>query len=279
VDLAEYRKSSFDIWQKMAAGWDRRRQWMWDASRPVGEQMVAKLDPQPGQTILELAAGTGETGFAAAARLGDTGRLISTDFSPQMLDAARRRAGELGLSNVEFRVMDAERMDLADDSVDGVLCRFGFMLMADPAAALSETRRVLRAGGRLSLSVWGALEHNPWAALAGGVLVAQGHLPMPQPGEPGIFALGSEERIRELVIPAGFGTVPVEAVPVEWRFEDFEAYWSFLQEVAGVVAVVLERLTDDQRAQVRDAIESGSAGFRANGGYTMPGVALNAVAS
>jgi len=68
-----------------------------------------------------------------------------------MVAAARCESHRLGLANVEHREMDAERMDLEDDSVDGVLCRWGYMLMADPATALAETRRVLRAGGRLSL--------------------------------------------------------------------------------------------------------------------------------
>jgi ubiquinone/menaquinone biosynthesis C-methylase UbiE len=150
VDLDEYRRASHDTWQRMAMGWERELDWVWSASRPVGEGMVAMLDPQPGQTLLELAAGTGETGFAAAAMVGDSGKLISSDFAFEMVEAARRRAAQLGLNNVEFRVMDAEHMDLEDDSVDGVLCRWGFMLMADPVAALRETRRVLRDGGRVA---------------------------------------------------------------------------------------------------------------------------------
>ena len=115
----------------MAAGWDRERSWMWEASRAVSEEMLKALGPEPGQTILELAAGTGETGFAAARAIGPDGRLISTDFAPEMVAAARRASERLGLANVEHREMDAERMDLDDDSVDGVLCRWGYMLMAD----------------------------------------------------------------------------------------------------------------------------------------------------
>jgi ubiquinone/menaquinone biosynthesis C-methylase UbiE len=279
VDLAEYRKTSHAIWEQMAAGWDRRRQWIWDVSRPVGEWMVAKLDPQPGQTILELAAGTGETGFGAAARLGDDGRLISTDFSAPMIDAARRGADELGLANVDFRVMDAERMDLPDDSVDGVLCRWGYMLMADPAAALSETRRVLRDGGRVALSVWGPPEGNPFATLGREALMERGHMQAPKPRDPGIFAMSSEERIRELLGGAGFRDVDVEPLPVEWRFEDFDAYWRFLQEQVGVIALVLARLSDSERAQVHATIEENAAAFRSNDGYALPGLTLNAVAS
>ena len=94
--------------------------------------------------MLELAAGVGDTGFMAARLVGETGRVIITDFAPEMVAAARRRVEESGIRNVEFRVLDAERMDLETDSVDGVLCRWGYMLMIDPAAAFADTRRVLR---------------------------------------------------------------------------------------------------------------------------------------
>ena len=87
--------------------------------------------------------------------------MISSDFSPAMVEVARRRGAKLRLRNVEYRVIDGERIELGDDSVDGVLCQSGYMLLADPAAALAETRRVLRSGGRLALSVWGAPERNP----------------------------------------------------------------------------------------------------------------------
>jgi ubiquinone/menaquinone biosynthesis C-methylase UbiE len=155
VGSEDYRNASYQIWQAMAAGWSRERNWMWQASHAVSEKMLEALAPQPGQTILELAAGTGETGFAAARAIAPAGRLISTDFAPEMVAAARRESDRLGLANVEHREMDAERMDLEDDSVDGVLCRWGYMLMADSARALAHTRRVLRAGGRLSLSCGG----------------------------------------------------------------------------------------------------------------------------
>jgi ubiquinone/menaquinone biosynthesis C-methylase UbiE len=102
--------------------------------------------------------------------------------------------------------MDAERIELDSDSVDGVLCRFGYMLMADPAAALGETRRVLRPGGRLALAVWGVPERNPWAAIGGRMLVERGHMPPPEPGAPRVFSMGSEERTRALVEGAGFAT-------------------------------------------------------------------------
>jgi ubiquinone/menaquinone biosynthesis C-methylase UbiE len=274
---ADYRNESHHIWEEMAAGWERDAARVWEASRETGEWLVTKLAPEPGQTILELAAGNGETGFTAAARLGDEGRLISTDFSARMVEGARRRAAELGLRNCEFRVMDAERMDLETDSVDGVLCRWGYMLMADPAAAVAETRRVLRDGGRLALSVWGDPQRNVWASAGGGALVKHGHMPPPAPGVPGIFRLAGPDHLRELVTGAGFAEPEIEEVASEWRFESFDDYWRFLEELAGAVALVLKRLSTDQRAAVRETVEDTVRPFGNNGGYLFPGVALNAV--
>jgi ubiquinone/menaquinone biosynthesis C-methylase UbiE len=100
-----------------------------------------------------------------------------------MAEIARRRGAELGLTNVEHRILDAERIELPDDSVDGVLCRWGYMLMPDPAAALAETRRVLRSGGRLACSVWSSADRNPWISVAARIVVAHGHMPPPEPGD------------------------------------------------------------------------------------------------
>ncbi|MGI9316535.1 MAG: class I SAM-dependent methyltransferase, partial [bacterium] len=154
----EFRRASKNVWEKMAEGWDVNREYMWETSKPVGEWLVEKLAPRDGQTLLELAAGVGDTGFVAAGLIGAEGCLISTDFAPSMVDGARRRADELGITNAEFRVMDAENMDLYTESVDGVLCRWGYMLMSDPGAAFKETRRVLRPGGRLCFSVFAGPE-------------------------------------------------------------------------------------------------------------------------
>src|SRR5215212_10900599 len=100
---------------------ERHRELVFEQFRPVSEWLVERVSPQPGQTILEVAAGPGDTGFLAAERLGPDGKLISTDLAPGMVEAVRRGAAERGLVNVESRVMDAQRLDLGDASVDGVL--------------------------------------------------------------------------------------------------------------------------------------------------------------
>jgi ubiquinone/menaquinone biosynthesis C-methylase UbiE len=275
----EYRQASQAIWEEMAPGWERWRAQLETAVAPVREWMIRELAPRPGDTVLELSAGAGETGFAAAAIVGERGRLISTDFSRHMVEVARRRGAELGLRNADYRVMDAERIELDDDSVDGVLCRFGYMLMADPAAALSETRRVLRPGWRLALSVWGAPERNPWASIGGRLLVERGHMPPPEPDAPGIFAMASEERTRALLGGAGFTTVRTEEVPVRFAFRDVDDYVSWATNTAGALAMVIRGLSDDERETIKGQLVDAFSPFAADGGYEFPGVTLNAVAS
>lgn len=276
--LDEMRVKSKAIWDEMAAGWERQSDYIWDASRPVGEWMVEKLALQPGQTIVELAAGPGMTGFVAARLLGGSGRLISTDFSPPMLEVARRQAEKLGIRNAEFKVMDAERIDLDDDSVDGVLCRWGYMLMMDPARALKETRRVLRPGGRLCFSVWGRPQENPWASLPGMVMVSLGKMEMPDPKSPGgIFSMSDPQDIERLLGEAGFEKFEIEPMAVEWKFSGFSEIWSFLTELAGAIAVVIRDLDEESVAEVQKVLEEQARSFR-NDGYVFPGMTLNVLA-
>ncbi|HSJ18859.1 MAG TPA: methyltransferase domain-containing protein [Solirubrobacterales bacterium] len=256
VDLDEYRRSSHETWERIAANWDEERTFIHSATAPVNERMIERLDPQPGETVLDLAAGTGDTGFLAAAVIGDEGRLISTDFASAMVDAARGISAQLGLGNVEHRVLDAERMDLDDSSVDRVLCRFGYMLMADPAAALAETRRVLRDGGRLVFGVWTAPGENQWAFVPGLVLVERGHMPPPEPEAPGIFGMADPERIRALVTGAGFADPEIEQVDMAWPYADADEHWSLTRRLAGPLADAVDQLDEEERETVRADVRS-----------------------
>jgi len=195
-----------------------------------------------------------------------------------MLEAARRRGAELGVPNVDYRVIDAERIELEDDSVDGVLCRFGYMLMADPAAALSATRRVLRGGGRLALAVWGPPERNPFFGALAIPLVRDGHMPPPDPEGPGLFSMASAERTTELLRAAGFGEVRTEEVAVSFELPDIDEYVAFVSDAAGPIAMVLRGLSAPDRDAVKAEAEAAFERFAGEGGYKIPGVALCAVA-
>lgn len=277
-DPEQWRTFSYEVSEAIAPSWASRREQIEEVTEPVREWMVRELAPRPGDTVLELAAGVGDTGFEVATIVGESGRLISTDFSPAMVEEARRRGGELGLDNVDYRVTDAERIDLDADSVDGVICRYGYMLMEDPAAALSETRRVLRPGGRLVLAVWGPPERNPFFTTVAMKLVERGHIPPPDPEGPGIFAMASEERTTGLLTGAGFDEVRVEEVPARFAFADADEYLAFLGDTAGPLALALRSLSDDERDQLEAQVREALAPFARDGGYELPGLSLVAVA-
>ena len=171
----------------------------------------------------------------------------------------------MGLRNVEYRQMDAEKMDLGDDSVDGVVCRFGYMLMADPAAALAETSRVLRDGGPLCFGVWGTPDRNPWAAVPGMTLVQRGHMPPPEPGAPGIFAMGDPDRIRSLTTGAGFGEPELEELEFKFEYADADDVWDAMVSLAGPLARVVKALPEEERKATRAADDRERRGVAGRG--------------
>jgi len=195
-----------------------------------------------------------------------------------MLDVARRRGAERGVPNADYRLLDLERIELGDDTVDGVLCRYAYMLVADPAAALAETRRVLRPGGRVALAVWGDLDRNPFFAALGMTLVRAGHIPPPDPTAPGPFSLGDPERVRELLEVAGFTDVRIEDVAVRFVFPDVDEYVAIAADTSGPMALVLQGLSAPERASVAESLGAALAPFRTGALYEVPGVTVVAVA-
>jgi SAM-dependent methyltransferase len=274
----DVKRATLENWEAIAPGWERWRAEIEATSTPVREWLIRELEPRPGDTILELAAGPGDTGFEVAVLVGEGGRVISTDLAPAMVEVARRRSAELGLRNVEHRVLDAERIDLPDDSVDGIVCRFGFMLMPDVAAACSETRRVLRAGRRLALAVWRGAEANPWISIAGRMLVERGHAPRPEPGAPGIFALANEDRLRRLLESASFTVERIEDVPVRFVYRDVDDYVRRARDTGGLFATVWRTASDDEHESMKARLDDEFAPFAVDRGFELPGVALAAVA-
>ena len=278
MDTAAHEKSRA-TWDEMAAGWEHYRDFMWATTGHVAEWLVANLRIKEGDTILDLAGGPGENGFLAARKIGPTGLLIETDFAPEMVEVARRRAKELGLENVDARVLDAQAMDLEDDSVDGIICRWGFMLMQDPQTALVECRRVLRNRRRLTLSVWAGPEQNPWVTVTGMTMMQLGHQPGNDPfGPGGMFSMSSPDTVRTYVTEAGFGSVTVEEMPVDWVFASFDEAWAFTTRVAGALAAIVKQLPDDEVERLRTALKENMSVFHSDAGYTLPGLTLNAVA-
>ena len=273
TDPEEYRAASREGWAAAAGAWGAYRPILQAAGEPVSQWMVDAIDPQPGHRVLELAAGPGDTGFLAAELIEPGGTLISSDVVDEMVDQARSRAAELGITNVEFRTIDAEWIDLPTASLDGVLVRWGYMLLADPATALRETRRVLRPGGRLALAAWADPAENPWASAPRVELAAMGAVTPPPPDAPDMFAFRDPERIVGLLDETGFEDVVVEQVAIVWRYASLDDWWDTTLDISPTVARAVGALTPAQRDDLRDAIDARLAPHvEDDGSVALPGL-------
>jgi SAM-dependent methyltransferase len=279
-DPSEYRDASLERWERAARGWGEHRSVFQAGARPVSGWLVDAIEPQPGHRVLELAAGPGDTGLLAAELIAPGGTLVSTDAVQAMVDHAKARAAELGIANAEFRTMDAEWIDLPTASVDAVIARWGYMLLADPATALRETRRVLRPGGRVALSAWTDPADNPWASVPQQELLATGVVAAPGPGEPDMFAFRDPATIRRLLEDAGFTDVVVEQLDLVWRYEDLDAWWDVQLDISTGLASGVGGLTPAQRDDLRDAIDARLAPYVSeDGSVELPGRTHVAAAS
>jgi SAM-dependent methyltransferase len=280
IDADELRARSRESWERAAGGWGRRQSELRAWTAPVSQWLVEAIHPQPGHRVLELAAGPGETGFLAAELIKPGGTLVCSDQSEAMLEVARTRAAELGLDNVEFKPIDAEWIDAELASFDSVLCRWGYMLMADAGAALRETRRVLRPGGRLALAVWDRPDLNPWAIMTAIELVTRGAMPPPEPDAPGMFALAERDKLSGLLSEAGFTEIEIDSVALELRHASFDALWAWQLDCAAPIAAVLNGLDEAELAEVRAGVESRYEPFTApDGTLTLPGCTVVAAAT
>lgn len=278
-DPSAFRRDSAERWERAAEGWAVHRAAFHSAAAAVSTWMVDAIDPRPGHRVLELAAGTADTGLMAAQRIRPDGTLIATDVAEAMLEAARARARELELDNVEFRAMDAEWIDLPAADVDAVLCRFGIMLLADPAACAREVRRVLRPGGRLALATWTEREENPWAVVADDELIRLGVMSPPEEGGPGQFSLSEPTKIEELVLDAGFGDVEIDQVGLTFAFPDLDAWWDQMLDMTISLRDAVAALTPQQRDDLREVVDARLAAYvGADGTAQLPGRANVAVA-
>jgi SAM-dependent methyltransferase len=280
IEPDELRADARTRWQLAAAGWGKRADRIRDWGMPVSMAMVDALALQPGQTVLELAAGPGDTGFLAAELIQPGGRLISSDGAEAMVEVARQRAQAEGVRNVEFRQLELEWIDLETASVDGVLCRWGIMLILDPAAAAQEIRRVLRPARRAAFAVWDAPERNPWATIPSAVMIRRGHAPPPEPDAPGMFALAAPGALEELLGAAGFTDVIVRPSELARHYSEPAAFVDETADMSPLFGAAYAELPAQEREAIGADVMAALEPFTApDGGVTLPGSSLVAVAT
>ena len=208
-----------------------------------------------GQTeTLEVAAGSGALTELLARNVKC---LLATDFSPKMIDLARRRISKAGIRNVEFEVMDGQALDVYDASFDRVACSFGLMLFPDRHKGFLELKRILRPGGKAVVSGWaGPDRFEAFGLFMEAIQKALPDFPKPQTPPP-VFSLADRDSFKSQMEAAGFRQVEVNFVTKEMVLDDFSSVWAMLT----VGAPPVQRIFDSIGAEGKDRIHDALAGI------------------
>jgi len=267
----DFKAASMQAWSAVAPDWGELIARVDRQLEPAVDWMIEAADPQPGETVLELAGGPGTVSLIAARRVGESGRVIHTDFSAAMVDTARARiAAEAEHQNIESRVMDAEAIDLPDRSVDVVLCRMGYMLMGDPGKAIAESARVLKAGGRLALAVWDDDDANPWATVPMRAVMEHLGAPPPPPDAPTLWSLADPDRLTRLLSDAGLTAVQTTTLDGHVEYESAEEVVELIGRLAGPAKALIGSLEPAARQAIAERVDRETAAYRHDGRLLLP---------
>jgi enediyne biosynthesis protein CalE5 len=256
LDSKQYKETERQNWNSVAAGWQKWWKTIESSTENVSRRLVELAEIKPGSRVLDIATGIGEPALTAAKHIGETGHVLATDFSSQMLSFAKQRAISLGLQDViEFREGDAETIDLPPSAFDAALCRFGLMLLPDPKAGLSNIYRSLVSGGHLAAAVWASPDKVPFASVPMNILMKETNSQPPPPGTPGPFSLSDENTLKNSCLSSGFKDPTIERTIVVIDFDSPDDFTTFIIEHGGpAIQKMLVGQTDERRKEINKAI-------------------------
>lgn len=262
-------------WDGRAAGWEDASQQFERSVQSLTIKMIEALAPRPGDELLELACGPGGTLPILAETVSPGGRVVAGDRSEGMVEAAKRKVAEAGLTTVDVEQLELDWIDLPTATFSGLFCRFGYMFASDPAAALIEARRVLRPSGRLAIATWSPPDENPYGRISIEALAEIGLGDPPATSQPGMFALTDAEALREMIFSAGFLDAEVERVEVQFTFQSFDGLIDWVFDVSQSVVDALEGSHPRSKEAFAESLRELSLPYTDESGVILlPGVTL-----
>lgn len=256
---------------QQARAWDGDEGRYWAEHADVFDKSVARYEQafwagaaiRVGDRVLDIGCGTGQT-TRHAARLAPAGQAVGVDLSARMLEVARTRAAQDGLSNAVFLHADAQSYPFEPAGFDVAISRTGTMFFGDPAAAFANVARALRPGARLVQLVWRTPADNPWFLHVTGALAAGRAAPTPPPEAPNPFSLSDPDRVRAVLADAGFRDVELDALDEPmWFGTDVDDAHAFF---TGLLGWMLDGLDESARTQARNELRAVLAAHHTSGG-------------
>lgn len=262
--LREWRDSAF-YWQKHI-----------DTIRvmfaPLTQALIDEAGIDEGDSVLDVAGGSGEPSLTIARTVGSTGSVTCTDAVEEMVAAAKIEAQRRGLINVAFRRCTADALPFESNSFDAVVCRLGAMFFPDPLAALREMLRVTKVRRSFSLVVWDKSELNPFSYLVTNVVARYFDVAAPaDPSVPGAFRFAEPGILARILRDAGAADVqdrPLKfliAAPISPK-----GFWEMRSETSGTLREKLATLPPREVELIAQEVQEAVREFFPEGQMSFP---------
>ncbi|NRF37222.1 class I SAM-dependent methyltransferase [Pedobacter foliorum] len=246
----EIREQQRMTWNKFSPGWKKWDEFTMNFLKPMGDAIIKNLELKDHDQVLDVAAGTGEPGLTIAGLIPN-GKVIGTDLAEDMVTIAAENAEMKGLSNYEILTTDVCELPFEEDTFDAISCRMGFMFFPDMMLAARQMYRVLKAGGKLSTSVWDGPQHNDWITTIMSVIQRHVALPSPQPGAPGMFRCAEPDLIGDLFKKVGFRSIVSQEVRGKVDYQSFDRYWEIMLDMGGPIVTALSGVDKTTIAKIK----------------------------
>ncbi|HEX5852310.1 MAG TPA: methyltransferase domain-containing protein [Solirubrobacteraceae bacterium] len=252
------------MWNSVAPGWRDNAQFVDEHLALATEALLDAARIAAGEVVLELAAGPGGAGLAAAERVGLSGTVVLSDVAAEMVAVGAMRAS--AHPQVSTAVFDQGEIDAADGRFDAVIVRHGLMFAEDVVGAVREAARVLRPGGRYAAMTWGPREENPWLGLVLDAVGEQFGVPFPPANVPGPFSLDDPVVLASVLREGGLEGVRVETIATPMHAASLQAWWERVPQLAGPLAMALAGMEPEVRdAIAARALDAGAKASRSDG--------------
>lgn len=256
--------------------WVQRQQQLDAQINQLGLVVMQRASLQPGERVLDVGCGCGQTSLELAESVGLNGSVLGIDLSQPMLARARERRDERKLTNLEFLHADAQTHRFEREHFDLIFSRFGVMFFENPVAAFTNLHSAVRSDGRLCFVCWQTLEKNEWVRIP--LMAATKHIAPPAPASPdapGPFSFANPDRVRSILETAGFTDITIEsqeAVLTMGGTATVDEAVEFVMEI-GPIARLLGDASADARARVVEELCIALAPYAAREGVSMNGAA------